>query len=161
MVLVNLFSPLLFHASLTCKHSHNRAQSPELKWYSHQRMLENSLSDVLLLLDCCKPLGPGGSIRAGTSKEVLTACGFSRATPGVGEHSFTKALIEELVTSAPEPFNTNELHSRMTNRLRTRVLDQHGEQRENPVLSLMGEGGQRNLSIKFVSFTHYPINLVA
>ena len=124
-------------------------------------MLEDSTAHVLLILDCCQPLGGGGSVLAATGKEVLAACGFGNGAPGVGEHSFSRALIEELVLSASKPFTTSELHRRILNRLRALVPDHDGEQRETPVLVIMGEGGFPSFTIRLISFDVHPVNLIA
>jgi hypothetical protein len=152
---------LRVHVSLTRRRSTSRRDSPQLKWYSHQRVLEDSTADALLLLDCCQPLGGGSSVRAATGKQVLAACGFSSEAPGVGEHSFSRALIQELLKSAFKPFAISELHHRILNRLRTMVPDHRNELRETPVLSILGEGGLPSPSIRLVSYAIYPINLIA
>ena len=132
-----------------------------MEWYSHQRLIEESTADVLLLLDCCQPWGGGGSVRTNTGKELLAACGFGREAPGVGEHSFSRALIEELMKSATHSFTTSELHLRMVNRLRSWIPDFYGERRETPILSILGEGGIPSTSIRLASYTLHPVNLIA
>lgn len=124
-------------------------------------MLEDSTSHVLLLLDCCQPLGGGGSVRADTSKEVLAACGFGSEAPGVGKNSFSRALIEELIKSVLNPFTMSQLHYRIVNRLRTLVPGPRGEVRKTPILGILGEGGLPNPSIQLVSYSTYPVNLIA
>ena len=81
-------------------------------------MLETLKSDLLLLLDCCTAGGTGGDATNGV-KEIIAACGFETWTPGVGPHSFTSALIEELrrLSTGP-PFSVASLHSRVLERLR-------------------------------------------
>lgn len=124
-------------------------------------MLEDSTSDVLLLLDCCQPLGGGGSVCADTAKEVLVACGFGSEAAGVGENSFSRALIEELLKSVNIPFTMSQLHYRVLNRLRTLAPGLRGEQRKTPILGILGEGGKPSLTIELVSYTTYPVNLIA
>ena len=133
---------------------------PKLKWYSHQRLLEDSSADVLLLLDCCHSLGGGGSVRAATGKQVLAAAGFGTEAPEVGEHSFSRALIEELLILASRPFTVSTLHHRVVNRLRASVPTCRGEERQTPVLMMMGEGGDSDSSIRIVSYAEFPINLI-
>ena len=123
-------------------------------------MLEDSSADVLLLLDCCQPLGGGGSVRAATNKQVLAAAGFGTEAPDVGEHSFSRALIEELLLLALRPFTVSTLHHRVVNRLRASVPTYHGEQRETPVNMILGEGGDSSSSIRIVSYAAFPINLI-
>lgn len=58
-------------------------------------MLEEAECDVLILLDCCAAASSGGNHGRGVT-EVIAACGFEAFAPGVGEHSFTRSLIDEL-----------------------------------------------------------------
>lgn len=116
---------------------------------------------MLLLLDCCQPLGGGGSVRRATGKQVLAACGFGCDAPGVGEDSFSQALNEELLKAATKPFSVSELHHRILNNLRSVVPDHYGERRETPVLSILGEGGIPSPSIRLVSYATHPVNLIA
>ncbi|KAF6225331.1 hypothetical protein HO173_012816 [Letharia columbiana] len=55
----------------------------------------------------------------------------------------------------------NQLHYRIVTRLRTWAPDVYEEQREHPVLGVMGEGGQRNDSIRLVSYRKHSVNLIA
>ena len=92
--------------------------APSVKWYAHQVTLEEVKSDVLILLDCCSAGGTGGDASKGT-KEVIAACGFETWAPGVGDHSFTKSLIEELKYMSTGPsFSVSSLHSRILDRLK-------------------------------------------
>ena len=105
---------------LTVRFNYSKRKQPAstVKWYAHGAMLENLKSDVLMLLDCCTAGGNGGDATNGV-KEIIAACGFETWTPGVGPHSFTSALIEELkrLASGP-PFSIAALHSRILERLR-------------------------------------------
>ncbi|KAL9040643.1 MAG: hypothetical protein Q9180_001785, partial [Flavoplaca navasiana] len=64
-------------------------------WSSIQTTLGQADSDVLILLDCCAAASSVGSPSKGHT-EVIGACGFESDSPGVGDHSFTRSLIEEL-----------------------------------------------------------------
>ena len=68
---------------------------PTVQWFAHQTTLVASESDVLILLDCCAAassvVGTGHGIT-----EVIAACGYETEAPGVGQHSFTRSLIDEL-----------------------------------------------------------------
>ena len=120
-------------------------------------MLENSTADVLLILDCCEPVGGGSSVRSGTRKKVLAATGFNRTTPGVGEHSFSGNLCDQLLKMSAESFDTAQLCHDLVNRLRTRAQGRF----EHPVLDVMGEGGKPHDSIRLLSYRKHPINLIA
>ncbi|KAL8790508.1 MAG: hypothetical protein Q9195_006339 [Heterodermia aff. obscurata] len=92
--------------------------APSVKWYAHQVTLEEVKSDVLILLDCCSAGGTGGDATKGT-KEVIAACGFETWAPGVGDHSFTKSIIDELKYLSTGPsFSVSSLHSRVLDRLK-------------------------------------------
>ena len=58
-------------------------------------MLEQADSDVLILLDCCAAASSASDAGKGVT-ELLAACGFETWAPGVGKHSFTRSLIDEL-----------------------------------------------------------------
>ncbi|KAL8919466.1 MAG: hypothetical protein Q9208_006751 [Pyrenodesmia sp. 3 TL-2023] len=66
-----------------------------LLWSSIQTMLEQDDTDVLILLDCCAAASSAGGSGKGIT-ELIAACGFESSAPGVGDHSFTRSLIEEL-----------------------------------------------------------------
>ena len=103
-------------------------------------MLEEADADVLLLLDCCHSAAStmSSSFRATTGiKEVIAACGYETTAPGVGPHSFTKALAEILATASKEgPISVGELHSRVLAQLKCWVpslyYDEEGRFEEGP-----------------------------
>ena len=66
-----------------------------MQWSGLQTMLEQAASDVLILLDCCAAASSAADAGKGVT-ELLAACGFETWAPGVGEHSFTRSLIDEL-----------------------------------------------------------------
>lgn len=59
-------------------------------------MLEVADSDVLILQDCCAAARSADAHHSKGTTEIIAACGLEVFTPAVGEHSFTRALIEEL-----------------------------------------------------------------
>lgn len=79
-------------------------------------MLEQARSDVLILLDCCA--AASSATRSGNGiTEIVAACGFEALTPGVGQHSFTRCLIDELnYLGGTGPFSTSLLHNRVVSR---------------------------------------------
>ena len=85
-------------------HSNRTSPSAQLDWTTIQPVLFNTPADVLLVLDCC--YASSATWRAGAhtvgSKETITACGPSSPASGVGERSFTSALISELKYQAGE-----------------------------------------------------------
>lgn len=135
-----------------------------VKWYAHQVSLEEAASDVLILLDCCHAGACSGEANTGV-KEVIAACGFDTWAPGVGDHSFTKSLIEELKShSAGLAFSAAYLHSKILDRLkhwsprynaeRLTVQDREGrwkdmERRKTPVyISLNKFNIQKSIEIR-------------
>lgn len=70
--------------------------SASLNWSSLQPLLENAVPPVLIILDCCFAANAARDTTEGATKEILAACGRENPTLGVGERSFTSALIEEL-----------------------------------------------------------------
>ncbi|KAL8962147.1 MAG: hypothetical protein Q9193_001414, partial [Seirophora villosa] len=98
---------------LTDPPSNQEANAATLQWSSIQTMLEEADSDVLILLDCCA----AGSSAGGSGKginQMIAACGFESFAPGVGEHSFTRALIEELkYYELRGPISTALLHNKI------------------------------------------------
>lgn len=81
-------------------------------------MLEEAKSDVLILLDCCAAASSTASVDCGIT-EVIAACGFETWTPGVGEHSFSRSLIDELKFLSTGPlFTAAMLHSKVLSRIK-------------------------------------------
>ena len=92
-----------------------------VKWFAHQVSLEELDCDVLILLDCCTAGGVTGDAPRGL-KEIIAACGFETWAPGVGEHSFTKSLIDELRQQSERferPMTASYLHQRVLERLKS------------------------------------------
>ncbi|KAL8790691.1 MAG: hypothetical protein Q9213_000539 [Squamulea squamosa] len=88
-------------------------------WLSIQTMLEEAECDVLILLDCCAAASSGGNHGKGVT-EVIAACGFEAFAPGVGEHSFTRSLIEELkyLSQRCDAITTALLHNKVLARIK-------------------------------------------
>lgn len=92
--------------------------SPTVQWYGLQTLLEQARSDVLLLLDCCAAASSAAASGNGVT-ELIAACGFESWAPGVGEHSFSRSLIEELkYLSYGPPFSAALLHNRILSRIK-------------------------------------------
>ncbi|KAL8776403.1 MAG: hypothetical protein Q9203_003400 [Teloschistes exilis] len=96
----------------------NVVDSPTVQWYGLQTLLEQARSDVLLLLDCCAAASSAAASGNGVT-ELIAACGFESWAPGVGEHSFSRSLIEELkYLSYGPPFSAALLHNRVLSRIK-------------------------------------------
>lgn len=94
--------------------SNQKPGAATVQWSSIQTNLEEADSDVLILLDCCAAASSAGGSGNGIT-EVIAACGFEDYAPGVGEHSFTRSLIEELryYGQRPGPISTAFLHNKV------------------------------------------------
>ncbi|KAL8920844.1 MAG: hypothetical protein Q9208_006016 [Pyrenodesmia sp. 3 TL-2023] len=92
-------------------------EAATVQWSSIQITLGQADSDVLILLDCCAAASSAGSPSKGHT-EVIGACGFETGTPGVGDHSFTRSLIEELryYGGDSRPISTAFLYSKILTR---------------------------------------------
>ncbi|KAL8791586.1 MAG: hypothetical protein Q9195_005850 [Heterodermia aff. obscurata] len=115
-----------------------RGDSPEVQWYGLQTMLEQAKSDVLILLDCCAAASSATGNGTGIT-EIIAACGFEAWAPGVGQHSFTRSLIDELrYLRRTSPFSTSLLHNRVLSRVkywkpRYDSSARHQEMRRTPI----------------------------
>jgi Fungal Zn(2)-Cys(6) binuclear cluster domain len=122
-------------------------------------MLEESKSDVLILLDCCAAASSTASVDSGIT-EVIAACGFETWTPGVGEHSFSRSLIDELKFLSTGPlFTAAMLHNKVLSRIKywkprynagasLNPKDLWTEKRKTPVYILLAsEAKQRSIEI--------------
>lgn len=102
-------------------------------------MLEEADCDVLILLDCCAAASSAGG-SSNTITELIAACGFESYAPGVGEHSFTRSLIEELkyYGQRPDLISTAFLHNKVLARTKKSwnpryAVDGTHERRRTPI----------------------------
>lgn len=117
-------------------------------------MLEEADSDVLILLDCCAAASSADGHSKGTT-EIIAACGFEAFAPGVGEHSFTRSLIEELrwYAQRPGPISTSFLHNKVLARAKKSwnpryATDGNYERRRTPIyIHLADRSNQRCIEL--------------
>ncbi len=133
--------------------STGNADSVEVRWYAIQTMLEEAQSDVLVLLDCCAAASSATGAGSGIT-EVIAACGFETWAPGVGQHSFTRNLTEELkYLCRTAPFSTALLHNVVLSRVkhwkpRYGISASDQERRKTPIyIVLSNESKQRSIEI--------------
>ncbi|KAL8707894.1 MAG: hypothetical protein Q9225_007686, partial [Loekoesia sp. 1 TL-2023] len=126
--------------------------SPTVQWYGLQTMLEQSGSDVLILLDCCAAASSAAASGNGVT-ELIAACGFETWAPGVGEHSFSRSLIEELkYLSHGSPFSVTLLHNKVLSRIkywkpRYTSVDE-SERRKTPIyIQLANDLNRRSIEL--------------
>ena len=118
--------------------STEKGNSPEVQWYGLQTMLEQAKSDVLILLDCCAAASSATGNGTGIT-EIIAACGFEAWAPGVGQHSFTRSLIDELrYLRRTSPYSTSLLHNKVLSRVeywkpRYDSSARHQEMRKTPI----------------------------
>jgi hypothetical protein len=105
----------------------------QVKWSGIQNTLEEAQSDVLILLDCCASGTANTDDGRGTT-ELIAACGFDAAANPVGAHSFTKALITELIDLSHDPcFTVSILYNNILSRLLNWMPDGPGSGRKSPL----------------------------
>ncbi len=115
-------------------------------------MLEQAASDVLILLDCCAAASSTSDAGKGVT-ELLAACGFETWAPGVGKHSFTRSLINELKDWVEGPsLSIVKLHSEVLARIKywkpRYSRTGYCEQRKTPIyICLANEGKQRSIQL--------------
>lgn len=78
---------------------------PTVKWSGIQNTLEESRSDVLILLDCCAS-GVCTTDEGNGVTELVAACAYNAIANGVGPFSFTHALTIKLRTMVSLPYFT-------------------------------------------------------
>ncbi|KAL8790092.1 MAG: hypothetical protein Q9213_000794 [Squamulea squamosa] len=129
--------------------------SPTVQWYGLQTMLEQANSDALLLLDCCAAASSVAASGNGVT-EVIAACGFETWAPGVGEHSFTRSLIEELkYLGHRPPFSVALLHNKVLSRIKywkprfASACASETERRKTPIyIQLANEMNRRSIEVR-------------
>ncbi|KAL8748207.1 MAG: hypothetical protein Q9190_000026 [Brigantiaea leucoxantha] len=120
--------------------ANSKNDSPSLPWSSLQPLLETAVPHVLIILDCCFAANAARDTSEGTTKELLAACGRENPTLGVGDRSFTSALIEELQSFGNMPFTVAMLHMRLVS-VRWRLAF-------TPIYALLSEHGGHSITIR-------------
>jgi hypothetical protein len=118
--------------------NNNKLKCPTVKWSGIQNVLEESQSDVLLLLDCCHA-GSANTNEGNGVTEVISACPYNSNANGVGPYSFTHALVIELEALANRAeFSTGELYNNIYCRTQIRLPDDGaGTERHPPPIHLV------------------------
>ena len=98
--------------------SNQRPFTAEVQWHGLQTLLQQAASDCLILLDCCAASSAAISSSVGIT-EIIAACGYETLAPGVGEHSFSRSLIDELrYLKGITPFSASYLHNKVFARIK-------------------------------------------
>lgn len=92
--------------------------SPSLQWSAIQTLLERSMSDVLILLDCCAGAASATFPNGKSTTETISASSWDAIAPDPGRYSFTNALIEVLGEWRHKTFSAAMLHAEILARLK-------------------------------------------
>ncbi|KAF5001263.1 hypothetical protein FDECE_11017 [Fusarium decemcellulare] len=117
------------------------ANSPWLQWSAIQTLLERSLSDVLILLDCCAGAASATFPNGSSITETISASSWDAIAPDPGRYSFTNALIEVLQEWRLRAFSAAMLHAEVLARLKhprpITINGKYFEARSTPVHFMM------------------------
>ncbi|KAH8673961.1 hypothetical protein BX600DRAFT_221432 [Xylariales sp. PMI_506] len=115
--------------------------SPWLQWSAIQTLLERSLSDVLILLDCCAGAASATFPNGNSITETISASSWDAIAPDPGRYSFTNVLIEVLQEWKHRTYSAAMLHAEILARLKhPRPILMNGTQfeaRSTPVHFMM------------------------
>lgn len=115
--------------------------SPWLQWSAIQTLLERSMSDVLILLDCCAGAASATFPTGKSITETISASSWDAIAPDPGRYSFTNALIEVLQEWRVKTFSAAMLHAEVLARLKhprpILINGKHFEARSTPVHFMM------------------------
>ncbi|KAK5663928.1 hypothetical protein OQA88_139 [Cercophora sp. LCS_1] len=115
--------------------------SPWLQWSAIQTLLERSVSDVLILLDCCAGAASATFSTGKSITETISASSWDAIAPDPGRYSFTNALIEVLQEWRNRIFSAAMLHAEVLARLKhprpIMINGKHFEARSTPVHFMM------------------------
>ncbi|KAI0389999.1 hypothetical protein F5Y17DRAFT_462218, partial [Xylariaceae sp. FL0594] len=111
------------------------------RWSAIQTLLERSLSDALILLDCCAGAASAAFSTGKSITEIVSASGWDAIAPEPGRYSFTTTLIEVLHEWRWRTFSVAMLHAEVLARLKhPRPERRNGgrfEERTTPVHFMM------------------------
>ncbi|KAH6654620.1 hypothetical protein BKA67DRAFT_284423 [Truncatella angustata] len=117
------------------------SDSPWLQWSAIQTLLERSLSDVLILLDCCAGAASATFPNGNSITETISASSWDAIAPDPGRYSFTSAVIEVLQEWKHRTYSAAMLHAEILARLKhPRPIMHNGrnfEARSTPVHFMM------------------------
>ncbi|KAI1180154.1 hypothetical protein F4777DRAFT_531202 [Nemania sp. FL0916] len=94
------------------------SDSPWLQWSAIQTLLERSLSDALILLDCCAGAASAAFPTGNSITETISASSWDAVAPNPGRYSFTSTLLEVLQEWRRKAFSVAMLHAEILARLK-------------------------------------------
>ncbi|KAG7290960.1 hypothetical protein NEMBOFW57_000966 [Staphylotrichum longicolle] len=116
-------------------------QSTWCAWSAIQTLLERSISDILILLDCCAGAASATFPTGQSITETISASSWDAIAPDPGRYSFTNALIEVLEEWRLRTFSAAMLHAEILARLKhprpILINGKHFEARSTPVHFMM------------------------
>lgn len=111
------------------------------RWSAIQTLLERSISDALILLDCCAGAASATFPNGNSITETISASSWDAIAPDPGRYSFTNALIEVLSEWSNRTFSAAMLHAEILARLKhprpIMINGKHFEARSTPVHFMM------------------------
>lgn len=111
------------------------------RWSAIQTLLERSISDILILLDCCAGAASATFPTGQSITETISASSWDAIAPDPGRYSFTNALIEVLEEWRQRTFSAAMLHAEILARLKhprpILINGKHFEARSTPVHFMM------------------------
>lgn len=111
------------------------------RWSAIQTLLERSISDVMILLDCCAGAASATFPTGKSITETISASSWDAIAPDPGRYSFTNALIEVLEEWRQRTFSAAMLHAEILARLKhprpILINGKHFEARSTPVHFMM------------------------
>ncbi|KAI0194186.1 hypothetical protein F4808DRAFT_353500 [Astrocystis sublimbata] len=112
-------------------------ESPWLQWSAIQTLLERSLSDALILLDCCAGAASAAFPTGNSITETISASSWDAIAPSPGRYSFTSTLLEVLQEWKWRTFSVAMLHAEILARLKHPRPENGLEVRTTPVHFMM------------------------
>ncbi|KAH8775791.1 hypothetical protein F5882DRAFT_268098, partial [Hyaloscypha sp. PMI_1271] len=121
-----------------------------VKWSGIQNTLEESRSDVLILLDCCAS-GVCTTDEGNGVTELIAACAYNGIANGVGPFSFTHALISRMRMLASLPYFTiGFLYNALFTEIQSwRIED--SRHKKAPIHLVLSQNNERPRSIRLSS----------
>lgn len=115
--------------------------TPVYRWSAIQTLLERSISDILILLDCCAGAASATFSTGNSITETISASSWDAIAPDPGRYSFTNALIEVLQEWRIRTFSAAMLHAEVLARLKhprpIMINGKYFEARSTPVHFMM------------------------
>ncbi|KAK5627679.1 hypothetical protein RRF57_003394 [Xylaria bambusicola] len=117
------------------------SRNPGSSWSAIQTLLERSLSDALILLDCCAGAASATFPTSSSITETISASSWDAIAPSPGRYSFSATLLEVLQEWKRKTFSVAMLHAEILARLKhprpERRNGSHFEERTTPVHFMM------------------------